>query len=55
MTKDKLSSRGERIVGALEELADDIEAGVPIESKIIAAIGIAEPGARPPEGREPMG
>jgi putative transcriptional regulator len=33
MKKDKLSPRGARIVKALEELADDIEAGVPIESK----------------------
>jgi putative transcriptional regulator len=33
MKKDKLSPRGARIVKVLEELADDIEAGVPIESK----------------------
>src|SRR3954454_18398030 len=33
MKKGELSPRGARIVKALEELADDIEAGVPIESK----------------------
>ena len=33
MKKAKLSPRGARIVKALEELADDLEAGVPIESK----------------------
>src|SRR5689334_21602004 len=33
MKKNKLSSRGARIVRALEEFADDLEAGVPIESK----------------------
>ena len=33
MKKKPLSSRGARIVKALEELADDLEAGAPIESK----------------------
>src|SRR5215470_3690883 len=33
MKKKKLSSRGERIVKALEGFADDLEAGVPIGSK----------------------
>ena len=36
MKKDKLSPRGARIVEALEGLADDIEAGVPVESKYTA-------------------
>jgi hypothetical protein len=33
MSKTKLSPRGARIVKALDEFADDLEAGVPIESK----------------------
>ena len=33
MSKNKLSPRGARIVKALEEFADDLEAGVPIASK----------------------
>ena len=33
MSKDELSSRGRRIVAALEEFADDLAAGVPIEAK----------------------
>jgi putative transcriptional regulator len=33
MSEEKLSARGRRIVAALEEFADDLEAGVPIESK----------------------
>jgi putative transcriptional regulator len=33
MNKDKLSSRGERIVKALDELADHLEAGLPLEPK----------------------
>jgi putative transcriptional regulator len=33
MNKNELSPRGARIVKAMEELAGDIEAGVPIESK----------------------
>ena len=33
MNKNKLSSRGARIMKALEEFADDLEAGVPIGSK----------------------
>jgi putative transcriptional regulator len=33
MKKNELSSRGARIVKALEAFADDLEAGVPIESK----------------------
>jgi len=33
MSKNTLSSRGARIVGALKQFADDLEAGVPIESK----------------------
>jgi putative transcriptional regulator len=33
MTEDKLSERGERIVAALNEFADDLEAGVTMESK----------------------
>src|SRR6516164_161835 len=33
MKKDKLSPRGARIVETLEELADDLETGIPIESK----------------------
>src|SRR5262249_3241610 len=36
MKKDKLSPRGARIVEALEGLADDIEAGVLVESKYTA-------------------
>jgi putative transcriptional regulator len=33
MSRSRLSSRGARIVKALQEFADDLEAGVPIESK----------------------
>ena len=33
MKKDTLSPRGARIVETLEELADDLETGIPIESK----------------------
>jgi putative transcriptional regulator len=33
MSTNKLSARGARIVKALEKFADDVEAGVPIESK----------------------
>jgi putative transcriptional regulator len=33
MSKSKLSSRGERIVKALNEFADDLDAGTPIGSK----------------------
>jgi hypothetical protein len=33
--KAKLSSRGERIVKALNQFADDLETGVPIESKYL--------------------
>jgi putative transcriptional regulator len=33
MSEEKLSARGARIVKALEQFADDIEAGVPIASK----------------------
>ena len=33
MSENNLSSRGARIVKALEEFADDLEAGVPIDSK----------------------
>jgi hypothetical protein len=33
MSRNKLSSRGARIVKALEESADDLDAGVPIESR----------------------
>lgn len=33
MSEEKLSARGRRIVAALKEFADDLEAGVPIESK----------------------
>jgi hypothetical protein len=33
MIKSKLSSRGARIVKALEEFADDLSSGIPIESK----------------------
>jgi putative transcriptional regulator len=33
MSDDELSTRGRRIVAALNEFADDLEAGVPIESK----------------------
>jgi putative transcriptional regulator len=33
MSEEKLSARGARIVKALEQFADDLEAGVPIASK----------------------
>jgi putative transcriptional regulator len=33
MSEEELSERGRRIVAALSEFADDLEAGVPIESK----------------------
>jgi putative transcriptional regulator len=33
MSENELSVRGRRIVAALKEVADDLEAGVPIESK----------------------
>lgn len=33
MSKNKLSTRGTRVVRALKEFADDLEAGIPIESK----------------------
>jgi putative transcriptional regulator len=33
MSEDKLSARGARIVAALNQFADDLETGVPIESK----------------------
>ena len=33
MSEDRLSSRGARIVKALTQFVDDLEAGVPIESK----------------------
>lgn len=33
MSEDKLSPRGTRIVKALAQFADDLEAGVPIETK----------------------
>jgi putative transcriptional regulator len=33
VSEDKLSSRGARIVKALGQFADDLESGVPIESK----------------------
>jgi putative transcriptional regulator len=33
MSEDRLSERGRRIVAALEEFADNLETGVPIESK----------------------
>jgi DNA-binding transcriptional regulator YiaG len=33
VSKDQLSARGARIVGALDRLADDLESGAPIESK----------------------
>ena len=33
MSRSKLSPRGERIVKALNEFADDLDAGTPIESK----------------------
>jgi putative transcriptional regulator len=33
VSADKLSSRGARIVAALGQFADDLESGVPIESK----------------------
>jgi hypothetical protein len=33
MSENNLSSRGARIVKALEEFADDLEAGVPVDSK----------------------
>ena len=33
MSDDKLSPRGARIVAALTQFADDLESGVPIESK----------------------
>jgi putative transcriptional regulator len=51
MKKDKLSPRGARIVQALEELADDLEAGVPIESKytVRTVRVIPEPSSYTPE------
>jgi putative transcriptional regulator len=33
MSKNRLSSRGERIVKALDEFANDLAAGIPIKSK----------------------
>src|SRR4051794_19995673 len=33
MSQDKLSARGRRIVAALTQFADDLKAGIPIESK----------------------
>ena len=33
MSENKLSTRGARIVGALDQFADDLESGAPIESK----------------------
>jgi putative transcriptional regulator len=33
LSKDKLSARGTRIVKALNQFADDLESGIPIESK----------------------
>jgi DNA-binding transcriptional regulator YiaG len=51
MKKKPLSSRGARIVKALEELADDLEAGVPIASKytVRAVRVIPEPSAYTPD------
>jgi hypothetical protein len=38
MSEEELSPRGRRIVAALKEFADDLEAGVPIESKEVHSI-----------------
>jgi putative transcriptional regulator len=51
MSAGKLSSRGARIVKALNEFADDLAAGIPIESKytVRQVRVIAEPSPYSPE------
>jgi len=50
VSEGKLSSRGERIVKALDQLADDLEAGAPVESKytVRQVRVIPEPSPYPP-------
>jgi len=50
MSERKLSPRGARIVEALDRFADDLEAGVPMESKytVRTVRVIPEPSAYPP-------
>ena len=50
MSEGKLSSRGARIVKALNQLADDLEAGTPVESKytVRQVRVIPQPSSYPP-------
>src|SRR5215468_12744283 len=50
MSEGKLSSRGARIVKALNQLADDLAAGTPIETKytVRQVRGIPKPSLYPP-------
>jgi putative transcriptional regulator len=51
MSKQKLSPRGARIVQALHQFADDLAAGVPVETKytVRQVRVIPEPSAFPPQ------
>jgi hypothetical protein len=53
MTKGKPSARGERIVKALNQFAEDFEAGVSIESKYTVRTVRVIPEPSPPTGVSP--
>jgi hypothetical protein len=50
MSKSKLSPRGARIVKALAEFADDLNSGVPIESKYTVRTATVIPKPSPSPG-----